>query len=200
MSIFSSCCRACGEGSLTQKSRIRDISYKNTVLKVKEEFLECEICGAQPSITSMIKEHRRKVLAAKKSHDGLLSAQDIRQIRNDLDIDQNEAYRLFGGGPTAFSKYENNDVIQSEAMDTLLRLAHMNKNTFRDLKALRSMQSSLKRGKLRVLTNIQYENQDDAIETSKYAVSKMLSAKKSHLKFLSSSEIESNNTFTRIAV
>ena len=84
MSIINSCCNACGEGSLTQKSRIREISYKNTVLNVREDFLECDVCGVQPSITSMIKDHRRAILAAKRAHDGLLSAQEIKQIRKDL--------------------------------------------------------------------------------------------------------------------
>lgn len=30
---------------------------------------------------------------------------------------------MFGGGPVAFSKYESDDVMQSDAMDKLLRLA-----------------------------------------------------------------------------
>ena len=196
MSIINSCCNACGEGSLTQKSRIREISYKNTILNVREDFLECDVCGVQPSITSMIKEHRRAVLAAKKSHDGLLSAEEIKQIRKDLEIDQVEAYRLFGGGPTAFSKYENNDVMQSEAMDTLLRLTHMNKETFSNLKALRSLQSSRKRTKLKVITNNEYEDSYDCIQSSQ----NITQYQKHNLKLLSISEIEESNTFTRIAV
>lgn len=196
MSIINSCCNACGEGSLTQKSRIRDISYKNTVLHIREDFLKCDVCGVQPSITSMIKDHRRAVLAAKRVYDGLLSAEEIKQIRRDLDLDQLEAYRLFGGGPTAFSKYENNDVMQSEAMDTLLRLSHINRSTFSDLKVIRSLQSSLKRKKLKVITNNEYSAPYDSIESSQ----DISQYNKHDLRFISVSEIQQDNTFTRIAV
>ena len=36
-----------------------------------------------------------------------------------------QAARLLGGGPVAFSKYENDDVAQSESMDNLLRLLRL---------------------------------------------------------------------------
>lgn len=36
MSIHNSYCKACGEGILTQQNRIREIPYKDTILKVKE--------------------------------------------------------------------------------------------------------------------------------------------------------------------
>ena len=49
MSIHNSYCKACGEGILTQQNRIREIPYKDTILKVKENseqqlvYLESEI-------------------------------------------------------------------------------------------------------------------------------------------------------------
>lgn len=54
---------------------------------------------------------------------GLLTGEEIRKIRSFLGITQNEAATIFGGGTVAFSKYENNDVIQSVSMDKLLRVA-----------------------------------------------------------------------------
>ena len=51
-------------------------------------------------------------------------------LRKQYKITQAQAAQLFGGGPVAFSKYENDDVAQSEAMDTLLRLVRRSPEAF----------------------------------------------------------------------
>ena len=58
-----------------------------------------------------------------RSMQGLLSGPEIAQVRNDLKLNQREAAALFGGGLNAFNKYESGEVLQSFAMDRLLRLA-----------------------------------------------------------------------------
>jgi putative zinc finger/helix-turn-helix YgiT family protein len=54
---------------------------------------------------------------------GLLSGPEIAQVRSGLGLNQREAASLFGGGLNAFNKYESGEVLQSFAMDRLLRLA-----------------------------------------------------------------------------
>ncbi|WP_084168204.1 type II toxin-antitoxin system MqsA family antitoxin [Paraburkholderia acidipaludis] len=54
---------------------------------------------------------------------GLLSGGDIERLRMLFDLTQREASELFGGGPKSFNKYESGEVLQSQAMDKLLRLA-----------------------------------------------------------------------------
>lgn len=44
-------------------------------------------------------------------------------MRRAAHLTQEQAGALFGGGPVAFSKYENDDLIPDEAMANLLRLA-----------------------------------------------------------------------------
>ena len=44
-------------------------------------------------------------------------------MRLHLGLSQEQAARMFGGGPVAFSKYENDDVIQSEPMNNLLKVS-----------------------------------------------------------------------------
>lgn len=56
--------------------------------------------------------------------DGLLTGAQIRTLRESLGLTQAQAARIFGGGPVAFSKYEHDDVTQSDAMDKLLRVAN----------------------------------------------------------------------------
>ena len=53
---------------------------------------------------------------------GLLLGKDIANKRRDLGLNQREAAVLFGGGYNAFNKYESGEVLQSFAMDRLLRL------------------------------------------------------------------------------
>jgi len=55
--------------------------------------------------------------------DGLLTAQEIVALRNKLGLTQQDAAKIFGGGTNAFSKYERSEVIQSAAMDKLMRAA-----------------------------------------------------------------------------
>jgi len=68
------------------------------------------------------KQNKRIVMAFRKQVDGLLTGDEITALRKQYQLTQAQAAKLFGGGPVAFSKYENDDVAQSEAMDTLLRL------------------------------------------------------------------------------
>jgi putative zinc finger/helix-turn-helix YgiT family protein len=57
----------------------------------------------------------------RKEH-GLLVGSEIAEIREKFALSQREAASLFGGGYNAFNKYESGEVLQSYAMDRLLRL------------------------------------------------------------------------------
>lgn len=49
-----------------------------------------------------------------------------------MGLSQREAGRVFGGGPTAFYKYETAKAVPSEAMSKLLRLALARPDLFRN--------------------------------------------------------------------
>lgn len=59
-----------------------------------------------------------------RAKQGLLTGQEIQRIRNYFGLTQREAATLFGGGFNAFNKYESGEVLQSAAMDRLLRLTY----------------------------------------------------------------------------
>lgn len=124
MSEAAEKCPVCGtEGSLT------DVSYSDALKVGEHERLvegllsgECSHCGAQPLLARHI-AHNQLLLADLKRKDmGLLTGNQIRSIRKSLGLSQKDAAEIFGGGANAFSKYERGDVIQSVAMDKLLRL------------------------------------------------------------------------------
>jgi transcriptional regulator with XRE-family HTH domain len=65
-------------------------------------------------------------------------------LRKRYGLNQQQAARLFGGGPVAFSKYENDDVAHSEAMDKLLRLVLRSESVFWELVEQEGMTGELR--------------------------------------------------------
>ncbi|AVR04788.1 type II toxin-antitoxin system MqsA family antitoxin [Pluralibacter gergoviae] len=116
-------CPVCGEGHLTRRVQMSPIIYRGVTKQVEDHFSVCDACGLEQADAKALKQNKRAVIKAKKEVDGLLSGAEVLAIRKRLGINQEQASRIFGGGPTAFTKYENDDVAQSEAMDKLIRVA-----------------------------------------------------------------------------
>ena len=116
-------CPICEEGNLTAQKDQNKVEYKGKTSFLDNHFSICDCCGAEQANTQQIKTNKRLMIAFKKAVDGLLNGSDVRLIREQLGLKQSDAAKIFGGGPVAFSKYEANDVAQSEAMDKLLRVA-----------------------------------------------------------------------------
>jgi len=82
----------------------------------------CEACGIETALNEDLRFNARAMRRARKQHYGTLTGEEIRRIRKHLGLSQEQAAKLFGGGPVAFSKYENEEITQSEAMDRLIWL------------------------------------------------------------------------------
>lgn len=119
----SEICPICGEGCLTELIDKIPVEYKNYQTELNTHYSVCDSCGCEQANATQTRYNKRLMIAFKKQVDGLLTGAEITTIRLRLGITQKEAAVLFGGGPVAFSKYENDDVIQSESMDNLLYLA-----------------------------------------------------------------------------
>jgi HTH-type transcriptional regulator/antitoxin MqsA len=59
-------------------------------------------------------------------------------MRKAARLTQEDAGELFGGGPVAFSKYENDDLVPDEGMINLLRLAIADIGIVRKLRLLKA--------------------------------------------------------------
>ena len=123
MSNVNNTCPICGEGILYPQVGENTVDYKGQSAELELHFSLCDACGSEQSDAVQLRTNKRAIVAFKKQVDGLLTGAQVRAIRERLDINQARAARIFGGGPVAFSKYESDDVAQSEAMDKLLRLA-----------------------------------------------------------------------------
>lgn len=116
-------CPLCEEGQLHERMDFSEVEYKGQHASLPLYFAECDACGSEQGSAEHIRRNKRAMIAFKKQVDGLLPGAGVRAIRERLGITQAQASQIFGGGPVAFSKYEGDDVMQSEAMDKLLRLA-----------------------------------------------------------------------------
>jgi len=136
-------CPLCGEGHLTPTTDELVTEYRGQQGTVALHLAECDVCGSEITGDADSRANKRAVLAFRKSVDGLMTGAEIRAVRERYGITQDQAARLFGGGPKAFSKYESDDVAHSEAMNTLLCLVRQSEDAFWELVALKKMSAEL---------------------------------------------------------
>ena len=116
-------CPICELGHLHHQIEMIDIEYMGHTATRPSHYSVCDACGSEQATAADLRHNKRDTLAFRKMVMGLLTGAEVRALRQRWGMTQEAAARVFGGGPVAFSKYEADDVIQSEAMDKLLRLA-----------------------------------------------------------------------------
>lgn len=135
-------CPLCDQGTLIPRTYGDDFKHHDGTIRVEGlEYCECDHCGADPVLKDQVRRNHRRIADAKRRADGLLSGEDILGIRARLELSQQEAAQLFGGGANAFSKYERGDVIQSVPMDRLLRLVAAHPELVDELCALAGIEA-----------------------------------------------------------
>lgn len=116
----------CEEARLRPATYTGELKHRGQTIPVENlERYVCDACGADPVLEDQIGRNHAKYMEARRKADGLLSSEEIRALRKGLGLTQQKASRIFGGGANAFSKYERGDVMQSLAMDRLLRLVDL---------------------------------------------------------------------------
>ncbi|MEO7559627.1 MAG: type II toxin-antitoxin system MqsA family antitoxin [Nitrosospira sp.] len=115
-------CPACGEGSLISHVGINKVEHEGVSGEVLMCYSLCDHCGSELAGPAEIQANKRAITIFKKKAERLLTGSEIRALRKNFELTQTLAAELFGGGKVAFSRYENDDITQSVAMDSLLRL------------------------------------------------------------------------------
>lgn len=116
-------CPLCGDGKLHEKVVEESFSYKGHALTVPDyHILECPACGEALVDKASSKQAEKMLRDFGRQIDGLLMAADIKKIRQKLHLTQEQMATLLGGGLKGFARYENGQVVQSRAMDNLLRI------------------------------------------------------------------------------
>lgn len=75
--------------------------------------------------------------------EGLLEPEEIRRIRKKIDLTQEVAGRVIGGGPRAFQKYESGDLLPSRAISSALILLDHHPEALAVLKARRGIEKPM---------------------------------------------------------
>jgi HTH-type transcriptional regulator / antitoxin MqsA len=151
-------CPICGEGHVTNHVEQVETEYKETKGLVASHYQLCDACGSDFAGAAEMRANKRTILAFRKQVDGLLSGPEILALRDRYGINQKQAARLFGGGPVAFSKYENDDVAHSEAMDKLLRLVLRSETAFWELVDQEGMTAELRSAKAQKVSAFSFSN------------------------------------------
>lgn len=124
MNTVPSKCPICRDGNLEKKVDTETFEYKGNKFDYPNYITyECQSCEEAIVDKKTLKESGRAIRDFYRRVDGLLTSQEIRRIRETkLCLTQDKASELLGGGAKSFARYENSEVIQSKAMDKLLRI------------------------------------------------------------------------------
>jgi putative zinc finger/helix-turn-helix YgiT family protein len=125
-----SVCPKCGGDSVKSHSYSDTVDFRNLELDVDGLLQQwCDSCRFGWETPEQSEANHLKIKDAYATardrlrvRDGLLTGDQIQNIRKKLSLTQKEAALLFGGGVNAFNKYESGEVLQSYAMDRLIRL------------------------------------------------------------------------------
>ena len=116
-------CDECGSSDFEVRVEPDESKRNGQSYIVDVEYSVCRQCGDIVVFSEQIKRNDCIVRDAWRKTDGLLTANKIVELRKKLGLTQQDASKVFGGGVNAFSKYERSEVIQSVAMDKLMRSA-----------------------------------------------------------------------------
>lgn len=147
-------CWACGEGHLTRRHTGKSVTHEGIVGTIDQTSHVCDECGAVLFSEVDVRENKRSWNRFRKSATMAPLGCEIERMRVGAGLTQRRAAELFGGGPVAFSKYENDDLVPDEAMNKLLRLAIAHPDIVRRLEELS--------GSRVLVRHFSFEAEDDA--------------------------------------
>lgn len=161
---MKNCCAACGSDKLIAHKENSPVTYKGKQGSIVTLYSSCENCGSETVTDEQSKLNQRLFMEFKKVSEGFLTGAQMRQLRERLCITQSEASLIFGGGPNAFTKYENDDVMQSSSMDKLVRISVDFPDVFEKLKEQSGVSSY--KGRVEILA---FSQRVESIEPFSYS-------------------------------
>lgn len=126
-------CKKCLSNDTKILTTNQIVTYKGHDIPFLIEYSICNNCDHEFVSKQQIQTSDARLREAKKVVDGLLTSEEIKTARLKLNLTQEQASLVFGGGKNAFSKYERAEVSQSKSMDKLIRTCLHHPNAFKDL-------------------------------------------------------------------
>ncbi len=124
-------CAVCGASTLlvvVPEWEVPGSATKPAVVVQAVECLECESCGERYLEPEQVRAFEKKVIEAQRAAKNLLSAAEILQIRESLGINKERLEKILNLNPKSFYRWENSLSIQSDVVDTMLRILRKNPN------------------------------------------------------------------------
>lgn len=135
-------CPIC-DGNIKREERSISYKYKEharDILQVADYCTECNEAFLSPKD---LKNSQKAISNFKREIDSLLTTDEVKAIRKELNLTQEAASSIFGGGVRAFHKYETGENIQSRPLDILLKLLNSGKVTMEDMQVFGQRNCSL---------------------------------------------------------
>jgi HTH-type transcriptional regulator/antitoxin MqsA len=115
-------CPECG-GSIKRTRTIVTTRIGRRAIPVSGKFLQCQgDCREIYFEPGEADEVSRRAAEIARTSDELLTPQEIREIRRQHDLTQQQLEQLLNVGPKTVVRWEKGTVVQNAATDTLLRL------------------------------------------------------------------------------
>ena len=115
-------CPICGEMTLNHEVRPMLYQYKDNKRNIDQPGSYCNACGESILGPMDLKATRKALAAFKATVDHLLTPDEIRLVRKQLKLNQQQAANICGGGKNAFSRYESGELLIPRAASNLLKV------------------------------------------------------------------------------
>jgi HTH-type transcriptional regulator / antitoxin MqsA len=118
--VHGKVCPACGASALKLSQFTIDVEHKGKKGQIAQCKWKCGHCNSDLFDDALGKQNRRAWVRFQNEVEGVPTGPQIRAMRRALRLSSEEAGALLGGGPKAFSKYENEEIVPTGAMRKLL--------------------------------------------------------------------------------
>ena len=130
-------CPSCGQGTLVRDTRDVPYTYKGettAIPAVRGDF--CPACGESVlAATESSRVSAAMLQFNKRVNASMVDPGFIARVRKKLALDQRQAAEIFGGGPTAFSRYENGKTKPPLALVKLLMVLDRHPHLLNEVRA-----------------------------------------------------------------
>ena len=131
------------EAPMHRGVRPMTLTYKSETITFDMPGWYCDQSDESIHTGKDMKVSDRMLNCLKALSEGLVEPEEIRRIRKKINLTQEVAGRVIGGGPRAFQKYESGDLLPSRAISSALILLDHYPEALSVLKAVRGIEEPL---------------------------------------------------------
>ncbi|MEI9476919.1 MAG: type II toxin-antitoxin system MqsA family antitoxin, partial [Deltaproteobacteria bacterium] len=106
-------CPICGKGPLKKGVIEEKFAYKGETITIPDYIVyKCDLCNEAIVDKGTLKTSGKLLKNFKCKVDGLLTGDEIREIRRKLGLTQEQMSEILGGGLKGFARYETGQICQ----------------------------------------------------------------------------------------